>query len=165
MTEPYGYDDDTDAGNDDGQQDERYVQLTRSQIRAMERDAKQARKFEQELGDMRRQLAFAKAGGEFTERQQKALLATIDGDLTAEAIREAAAELGFVAQSQAAPEQDTVPASEAAALNRLAAAAPGTADSPDEDPIARLYRAAEEGGHEGVLAEIQRAGHNVTPAG
>lgn len=160
MTEPYGYDEnDTDDGNDDGQQ-ERYVQLTRQQIRALERDAKSNRKTSDENAALRRELAFAKAGVDFSERQQKALLATIEGDLTPEAIREAATELGFAAPAPVDPAAQA----EATALTRMAQPAPGSADSPDEDPIARLYRAAEEGGQEAILAELQRAGHNVMPA-
>lgn len=158
MTEPYYDENDTDDGNDDGQQ-ERYVQLTRQQIRALERDAKSARKAADEAAALRRELAFARAGSDFTERQQKALLATIEGDLTPEAIREAAVELNFIA----APAVDKAAQAEAHELTRMAQPAPGSADSPDEDPIARLHRAAEEGGPEAILAELQRAGHSVVP--
>lgn len=159
MTEPYGFDDATDDGDDEGQQ-ERYVRLERNQIRALERDAKAARKTADENAQLKRDLAFAKAGVELTERQQKALSATIDGDLTAEAIRTAAEELGFVAAPAAASTTD-----EAAALERIATASPGTAESPDDDPIARLDRAAEEGGYDAVLAQIQRDGHNIVTSG
>lgn len=162
MTEPNGFDDDTDFsddGDDEGQQG-RYIQLERKQIRALQRDAKQTRKAQDEAAALRRELAFAKAGVELTERQQKALSATIDGDLTAEAIRTAAEELGFVAAPAATSTTD-----EAAALDRIATASPGTAESPDDDPIARLDRAAEEGGYDAVLAQIQRDGHNIVTSG
>lgn len=158
MTEPDGYDDGTDDGDDDGQQ-ERYVQLTRQQIRALERDAKSARKTTDENAQLKRELAFAKAGVELTEKQQKSVLANIDGDLTADAIKAEAAELGFIAAPPAPSDTD-----EAKALDRIATASTGSESSPDDDPIARLTRAAEEGGQEGILAELQRAGHNVMPA-
>lgn len=155
MTEPYDYDENTDDGNDDGS-DERYVQLTRQQIRAMERDAKQARKAQEELAGMKRELALTRAGiGDLTERQQKALLATIDGDVTAETARAAAEELGFV-QPVAAAEND-----DAAAMNRMAQAAAGATDPNSEDSVARLERADREGGKEALLAQMRADGSLV----
>lgn len=153
MTQP-DYDDDLlDDQDDDGSR----VTLTRSQIRAMERDAKEARKAREETDALRRELAFARAGGEFTERQQRALLASIDGDVTAENIRSAAEELGFIAPSPASPQ-----AEEQGAMDRIANAASGSPEDANDDPIARLHRADREGGKEAVLAEIQRQGHVVT---
>jgi hypothetical protein len=160
MTEQYGYDEnDTDDGNDDGS-DERYVQLTRQQIRAMERDAKQARKAQEELAQVRQELALSKAGiGSLTERQQKALLASIDGDLTADSVRLAAEELGFVQPPAASPQDE-----EAAALNRMSQASAGAADPGSEDSIAKLERAAREGGREALLAQLAADGHLIAPA-
>lgn len=160
MTEPYGFDDDTADANDDGQ-DERYVRLTREQIRAMERDAKSARKAQEELTTARRELALARAGlGDLSPAKQKALLANIDGDITAEAARLAAEELGFVQPPAAAPESE-----DAAALDRMANASTGATDTSSESQVAELERAAREGGQAGLLAMIQKHGNLVTPAG
>src|SRR5689334_3561983 len=115
MTEPYGYDDATDDGDGDDGQQERYVQLTRQQIRALERDAKSARKTSDENAQLKRELAFSRAGVELTEKQQKALLANIEGDLTPEAIKAEAADLGFIAPPANAPT-----AGEQAALEQIA---------------------------------------------
>lgn len=155
MTEPYDYDENTDDGNDDGS-DERYVQLTRQQIRAMERDAKDSRKNAEKLAEVQRELALARAGlGDLTPAKQKALLANIDGDITADAARAAAEELGFV-QPVAAAEND-----DAAAMNRMAQAAAGATDPNSEDSIARLERADREGGKEGLLAQMRADGSLV----
>lgn len=160
MTEPYGYDDSTDDTDDDGS--ERYVQLKRSQIKALERDAKLTRTAQSELETARRELALAKAGlGDLSPARQKALLASIDGELTADAARTAAEELGFIAPV-ATPEADA----DGAAMDRLANASNGASGaSADEDAVARLHRAAAEGGQAAVLAQIAADGHLVSPAG
>lgn len=148
MSQP-NYDDTYDDQDDDGQQDQN-VTLSRSQIRAMERDAKNARKATDEAAQLKRELAFARAGHDFTDKQQKALLSTVEGDLTAESIRAAAEELGFL--TPAAPKPDD------SATDRITAAASGSPSETTDDPLARLHRADREGGKEGVLAELRRAG-------
>lgn len=158
MTEPYGYDEDsTDDGDDDGS--ERYVQLTRQQIRAMERDAKTSRQAQADLAEARREIALAKAGlGDLSPARQKALLASIDGDLTADAAKAAAVELGFLE----AP-AETQDGEEQTAMNRMSQASAGATDPNSEDSIARLERTAREGGREALLAQIADDGHLVTP--
>lgn len=161
MTEPYQYDDsDTDDTTDNDSNEQRYVQLTRQQIRAMERDAKSARGLQEEVALMKRELAFAKVGAEFTDRQQKALLATIDGDITADSLREAAVDLGFTA----AP-VDSSQAEEQAALTRMSQASAGASDPGSEDQVARLNRVDREGGKDALLAQIQADGHVVVTSG
>lgn len=153
MTEPYGYDDDTTDDGDDEGQDQRYVRLPREQIRSMEKKSKAYEKAQQELESMRREITLSKLGADLTERQQKALFASIDGDITAESVREAAVDLGFVQPPANTPQGD-----EAAALTRMSQASAGAQDPGSEDPVARLERADREGGREAVLAEIQRSG-------
>lgn len=154
MTYP---DDENDAGAYDGDQSEpetRQVTLTREQIRSLERDAKQSRKAQDEAAKLRQELAFARSGHEFTEKQQKALLSVVDGDLTADSIKAAAAELGFVTSSAAEPEADA----DMAALDRVTAASAGTSSAPSADDTAKLFQADREGGKEAVLAELARKG-------
>lgn len=146
MTQDYDNEFEDDDQNDDGG----HVTLSRSQIRAMERDAKLARSANERADSLQRELAFARVGAEFTERQQKALLASLDGDVTTESIRTAAEELGFLAPS--------APAEDVAASERIASAANGAPSEDLDDPVARLHRADREGGKEGVLAELQRQG-------
>ena len=155
MTEPYYDDSDTDdTDNDDN---DKYVRLPRKNIRAMERDAKSARGLQDEIALMKRELAFAKVGTEFTERQQKALLATIDGDITADSLREAAVDLGF-----AAAPVDSSQAVEQAALTRMSQASAGASDPGSEDEVSRLSRAAREGGKDALLAQIRADGRIVS---
>lgn len=156
MTQPYDEYDDTDQYTDDDQGST--VTLSRQQIRAMERDAKQARQAQGEADQLRRELAFARAGGNFTERQQKAVLATLDGDVTADSIRLAAEELGFL-QAQPDPDGDN------AAADRIAAASAGSSSEAGEDAVARLHQADREGGKDAVLAELQRQGRTIVTAG
>jgi hypothetical protein len=156
MTEP-DYDDTPDEGDDN---DERYVQLTRAQIRTMERDAKQARKAQDEANTLRRDLALARSGiGELSERQQKALFASLDGEVTADALREAAQDLGFVK-----PPPPSTADTERAQLEGMSHASSGAADPGSEDSIAKLHRAAREGGKEALLAQIQADGHVIETA-
>ena len=153
MTEP-DYDDTTDNDDTDS---ESTVTLKRSQIRALERDAKAARKANEELAQMRREIALSKAGvGDLTERQQKALLGSIDGDITAETVLEAAQELGFVKPAEDSPQE-----AERRQMEQMSQASAGAADPGSEDAIARLHRADAEGGKEAVLAELQRQGVQV----
>lgn len=161
MTEPYGYDEDPENDQDDDS-NEQTVRLTRAQIRTMERDAKSARKATEELAAVRRELALARSGlSDLTERQQKALLATIDGDLTAESARAAAEELGFVQPQAASPAAD-----EQQAMERMSEASSGagpTGNNDEESKVARL-RAAAEQGPEAFYAQLQADGAAVTPA-
>jgi hypothetical protein len=154
MTEPNGYDDDIDDDSNDGR-----VTLSRQQIRQMEKDAKEARKAREEADSLRRELAFTRAGvGDLTERQQKALFATIDGDITPDAVRTAAEELGF-----AKPAADTAESAEQQQMQDMAQASAGAQEPGSEDDVARLLRADREGGRDAVLAELQRNGVAITP--
>lgn len=161
MTEPYGYDEDPDdVDTDDSDGGEKYVRLTRAQIRTMEKDAKSARKDRDEAQQLRRELAMARSGvGNLTERQQKALLATLDGEVTAESVRTAAEELGFVQPPPEAPA-----AQEQAAMERMSQASAGATDPGSEDSIAKLERAAAQG-PDAFYAEIKAQGGTVLSAG
>lgn len=153
MTEPYGYDDDT--AQDDT--DDRQVTLSRSQIRAMERDAKEARKLRTQLEELQQDLAVTRSGlGDLTERQLKAVRAAAD-EQSPDALRAAAEELGFV--KPAAPAASDT---EQQQLEQMAQASAGAAEPGSEDSIARLHRAAAEG-QEALLAELARNGAAITP--
>lgn len=156
MTQAYEYDVD-ELDSDDDSDDGSRVTLSRQQIRAMERDAKQARQANERAAQLERELAFARVGTDFTERQQKALMASIDGDVTADSLRTAAEELGFLQ-----PRPDSV-STEQAATDRIANAATGSPTETGDDDLARLYRADREGGKDALLAELQRAGRTVVP--
>ena len=83
------------------------------QFKAMRKRANQASKFERENGELRqqiaqlqRQTAFTSAGLALSEKQQAALLAAHgDADLTADALRATAVELGFAQPPEASAEE------------------------------------------------------------
>lgn len=153
MTEPY--DDDTYDEQDDEQP--RHVTLSRDQIRSLERDAKEARQLRSQIAEMQRAQVLSGLGVDLTDRQSKALLATVEGDLTVEAARAAAEELGFI---KPAPTSEA--AAEAAALDRMSEASNGTsADPANDDPVARLHRAFEQGGPDAVKAQIEKDGGSL----
>jgi len=157
MTEP---DYELDTQDDDDDNGSPYVQLKRDQIKSLQRDAKQARKSQQEADSLRRELAFARAGvGDLTERQQKALFATIDGDVTADAVREAAVDLGFM-QPPPTSAQDA----EQAEMQKMSQASAGASDPGSEDSVARLHKAAAQG-RDALLAQLQADGVSLQSAG
>ncbi len=157
MTDDDGYDENAPDDNDDS---DREVRLKRSQIRTLERDAKTARQQAEENAALKRELAFTRAKlPDLTERQQKALFASIDGDITAESVRTTAEELGFVQ-----PAADTSQGEERRQMDQMAQASSGSADASNEDRVARLHRAAAEGGREAVLAQLQADGAQIVTA-
>jgi len=87
---------DTDA-------DERTVTLNRDQIRALERDAKETRA-------ARRELAFVKAGIDTDTPLGQMFFDAYKGDLTSEAIKEAAATIGLGREPE--PETPSTPPEE-----------------------------------------------------
>lgn len=161
MTEPYGYDDDQlDDDSDDNGQSDKYARVPRAQVRTWEKQSKAAQQAEERAAKAERRLALLEAGvGSLTERQQKALFSDLDGDITAEAVRTAAEELGFVQPAKPAQDADQ------AAMDRMSQASAGATDPGSDDSIAKLERAAREGGQAGLLAQIQADGHLVVPAG
>ncbi len=160
MTE---YDDDFDG---DEPEDDAPVQRDRNPLRP------QLRKMEKELRALReeatagkqavRDLEFAKAGVPLDDPKAKWFLKGYDGDLTAEAIKAAAADAGILAPAVAA---DDIPADEKAAHLRIAESAagvapPGGRDFAAELAAARLLPATE--GKAAVAKIAREAGMNVT---
>lgn len=144
-----------DEDLDDGQDDDTTVNLDRKRIRSLERDAKQFRKANEELAQIKRENAFIKAGiNPDTDPKLKYFMSGYDGEITAEAIRSAAETAGFLTPNTANLEQ-------AAAADRVAAASAGTGTVAKDDPIERLRAADREGGKEAVLAQIRADGHNI----
>lgn len=163
VTQPYDSDLDADLDSDDDSQDgnSNRVTLDRKQIRSLERDAKQARTANEENARLQRELAFTKAGIDTDKDPRLTYFAKgYDGEMTAEAIRQAAESAGFLAPS--ASTDDTT--ADLKAYDRVSQASAGTASrSSDEDRVASLRQAAEQG-KPALLAEMQRQGMSVTPS-
>ena len=120
MNDTYLDDDDPD------EQEPRTVTLKRDQIRQLEKQAKAATEATARAEAAERKLAFAEAGLSLADPKMAYFVKGYDGDLTAEAITEAATTAGFLG----AP-----PSDDAAALNRVQQVAVG-AENPDVSPDA-----------------------------
>lgn len=91
----YVPDDDTDDPDDQGGREVKVVQIPRSQIRSLEKKAKERDDMAAENTRLTRQLALRDAELKLNPKQLTALERTHDGDWTPEAIKATATELGF----------------------------------------------------------------------
>lgn len=125
--------------------------------RGLRRAANKSKKLEQELADARRELAFTKAGINPDDPKMRYFVKGYDGDMTAEAVRQAALEAGFLASQQGPdPQQQAIQASQ----QRVMTAAAGAVmeDSSEEAAYARLEQAMEEGGVDAMLDVARQYG-------
>ena len=127
-------------------------------IKSLRRAASGKKKLEQELADLRRELAFAKAGLPMNDPKMNYFVKGYDGEMTAESIRQAALEAGFLA-SQVQSEDPNVTAA-AAAQQRVMSASSGVSfEGLSEDAaLAQLESAMEEGGIEAMLDVARQFG-------
>lgn len=130
--------------------------------RGLRRAANKSKKLESELNELRRELAFARAGISMDDPKMKYFIRGYDGELTAEAIREAAEDAGFLnfQQVMEQPETSQQEAPEAAAQQRVMRASVGAAteDISEDAAIARMEEAMQEGGIEALLEVAQQYG-------
>lgn len=99
--------------------DDHLVRRLRNQLKESSKRAKEAEELRTKLSEFERRDAIRAAGLELNDRQVRALLASHDGELTAEDLRATAVDLGF------AQDETEVPEEEQAAHERVAAAAKG----------------------------------------
>jgi len=131
---------------------------------SLRRAANQAKKLRREVDGLRRELAFAKAGLPMNDPKMSYFIKGYDGDLDAEAIKEAAEAAGFleIQQSQAAqekaPEPQQIAQQALAGQDRVIAAAAGAVaeDVTEAAAFARMEQAMQEGGIE-ALMDVARA--------
>jgi hypothetical protein len=129
-------------------------------IKSLRRAASSKKKLEQELNELKRELAFAKAGLSMEDPKLKYFVRGYDGEMTAEAIREAALEAGFLASQQQVQEENPGLAAAGAAQARVMQAASGVAyeGMTEEAALAQLESAMEEGGIEAMLDVARQFG-------
>ena len=139
--------DDIETGGDSGD------------IKSLRRAANGKKKLEQELNELKRELAFAKAGLAMDDPRLKYFVKGYDGEMTAEAIKEAALEAGFLS-SQPQGGEDPNMAAAGAAQQRVMQAASGVSyEGMTEDAaLAQLEAAMEEGGIEAMLDVARQFG-------
>lgn len=128
-------------------------------IKSLRRAANQKKKLEQELEGMRRELAFARAGLPLDDPKMRYFVKGYDGEMTAEAIREAASEAGFLAvQQDQGPDPQLQAAAAAQQRVMQASAGAGVSDSSETSALAHLESAMQEGGIEAMLEVARQYG-------
>jgi len=127
-------------------------------IKSLRAAAKGKKQLEQELAELKRELAFAKAGLPMNDPKMNYFIKGYDGEMSADAIRQAALEAGFLSSQSNEPN----PAVEAAgqAQQRVMQASSGIAyEGLTEDAaLAQLEAAMEEGGIEAMLDVARQFG-------
>jgi hypothetical protein len=144
--------------DDDFDSDEIDVEEASESPRGLRRAANKSKKLEQELANAKRELAFIKAGINPDDPKMRYFIKGYEGDLTAEAVREAALEAGFLASQS--NESDPQLAATGAAQQRVMQAASGVSyeGMSEEAALAQLEAAMEEGGIEAMLDVARQYG-------
>lgn len=143
------YDDDDVLNDEDGQPQD-------DSPRGLRRAANKSKKLEAELAELRRELAFAKAGLPMDDPKMKYFVKGYEGDMEPDAIRAAAAEAGFLAANPQAGAQAAVAESQARVMSAAAGAV--YEDASEEAALARLEAAMQEGGVEAMLDVARQYG-------
>lgn len=126
--------------------------------RGLRRAANKSKKLENELAQMKRELAFTKAGINPDDPRMKYFVKGYEGDLTAESVRQAAMEAGFLQQQMSAPDPALAQAAAAQAKVMQASGGAMVEDSTEDAAYARLEAAMEEGGVEAMLDVARQYG-------
>jgi ribosomal protein L12E/L44/L45/RPP1/RPP2 len=144
-------DDDFDTNESDQEQNS-------GDIKSLRRAASGKKQLEQELDAARRELAFVKAGINPDDPKMRYFVKGYEGDLSAEAVRQAALEAGFLASQPQGGNQELQQA--AAAQQRVMNASAGAMyeDASEEAALARLEEAMEEGGVDAMLEVARQYG-------
>ncbi len=127
--------------------------------KGLRRAANKAKKLEAELAQMKRELAFAKAGLPMDDPKMSYFIKGYEGEMEPEAIREAASDAGFLQIQEPAP-QASQDAPEMAAQQRVMRASVGAAseDVSEEAALVRMEEAMREGGIPALLDVAQQYG-------
>lgn len=145
------YDDDFDTNEIDSEGDA-------GDIKSLRRAANGKKQLEKELAELKRELAFARAGLPMDDPRMNYFIKGYDGEMDAEAIRTAALEAGFLAaQSEG---EDEGLAAAGAAQDRVMSASSGVSFEglSEEAALAQLESAMEEGGMEAMLDVARQFG-------
>lgn len=126
--------------------------------KGLRRAASKSKQLEAELQAAKRELAFIKAGIPVEDPRMSYFVKGYDGDISAEAIRQAAISAGFMQAPQQVRDPNVVAA--AAAQQRVGAASMGAfvEDSSEDAALARLEQAMDEGGMDAMLDVARQYG-------
>lgn len=121
--------------------------------KGLRKAANRAKQLERELNELRRKVAFAEAGIATDDPKMSYFIKGYEGEMTAEAIRQAALEAGFLQTEQPQQAADPTMEADASAQQRVMSASAGAAYEgvTEEAALARLEAAMEEGGMEAML--------------
>ena len=150
MSDNYTDDEDFDLENEES-----------NDIRSLRKAANSAKRLKAELSQLKREVAFAKAGIQLDDPRMTYFVKGYEGDLEPDAIREAATTAGFLAVEapQESGEQAQVQAAAAAQQRVMAASAGATVeDTSEAAAIARMEAAMQEGGMEAMLDVARQYG-------
>lgn len=148
----------TDYVDDDFSDDDVETAQDPGDIKSLRRAANSKKKLEQELLAAKRELAFTRAGIDPDDPKMKYFVKGYEGDLSAEAVRQAAQEAGFLSPPSQAPDPSQQAAT--AAQDRVMSAAAGAVveDSSEAAAYARMEAAMEEGGIDAMLSVAREYG-------
>ena len=126
--------------------------------KGLRRAASKSKQLEAELQAAKRELAFIKAGIPVEDPRMGYFMRGYDGEITAEAIRQAAIDAGFVQVQQKSQDPNVVAA--AAAQQRVTNASVGAFvdDSSEDAALARLEQAMNEGGMDAMMDVARQFG-------
>lgn len=130
-------------------------------IRSLRRAAQSAKKLKAENAKLQREIAFAKAGLPLADPKMNYFIKGYDGELDAEAIREAAAQAGFISsQGEASEQQQAQQQVSLEAQNRVMHASAGAfvEDASEAAALARMESAMNEGGMDAMLEVVRQYG-------
>jgi hypothetical protein len=150
MSDNYTDDDNFDLEGEDG-----------NNIQSLRKAANSAKRLKAELAQLKREVAFAKAGIPLDDPRMSYFVKGYDGDLEPEAIREAATTAGFltVPQQQDAAQNAQQQAAVVAEQRVMAASAGAVAeDTSEAAAMARMEAAMQEGGIEAMLDVARQYG-------
>lgn len=155
---PEDTDDDRDDQTDDQGDDSDLV--PRAHIRQLEEKAKKTREYEERITNLEREAAFARAlGTAADDPAAKYFVKGYDGELTVEAIREAALEARVL--SPPSKEQSSSP--DLTAHDRISAASAGAGENAPPDLVAEINAAKSPEEVLDILEEAAAKGMDVPP--
>jgi hypothetical protein len=150
MSEMAWYDnDETETGEE--------TQENPGDIKSLRQAASGKKQLEKELLETKRLLAFARAGIDPDDPRMKYFVKGYEGDLTAQAVREAATEAGFITVKSS---ESKVPQEIAEAQDRVVSAAVGASvqNSNEAAILSQMEQAMQEGGVDAMLEVARQYG-------
>ena len=144
--------------DDDLESDETEDATDEGSPRGLRRAANKGKKLESENQQLKRELAFFKAGIDTDDPKMKYFAKGYDGEMTASAVRQAAVDAGFISLEDQGQNLQTQAISASQARVITASAGAIMEDSSEEAAYARLESAMEEGGVEAMLDVARQYG-------